>query len=54
MGRRPRTSLRSRWPGTTAHCQCASYFNDPSRNGGLKADLITDPTELRQFTAFVT
>ncbi len=30
------------------------YFHDPSRNGGLKADLITDPTELRQFTAFVT
>jgi nitric oxide reductase subunit B len=32
----------------------AAYFHDPSRNGGLKADLITDPTELRQFTAFVT
>lgn len=32
----------------------ASYFHDPSRNGGLKRDLITDPTELRQFTAFVT
>ncbi len=31
-----------------------SYFHDPSRNGGLKADLITDPAELRQFTAFVT
>ena len=30
------------------------YFRDPSRNGGLKPDLITDPTELRQFTAFVT
>ncbi len=30
------------------------YFHDPTRNGGLKADLITDPTELRQFTAFVT
>jgi nitric oxide reductase subunit B len=30
------------------------YFHDPSRNGGLKADLITDPAELRQFTAFVT
>ncbi len=30
------------------------YFHDPARNGGLKADLITDPTELRQFTAFVT
>lgn len=30
------------------------YFHDPARNGGLKADLITDPTELRQFAAFVT
>ncbi|GJL63204.1 MAG: nitric oxide reductase [Nitrospirales bacterium] len=30
------------------------YFRHPSRNGGLKANLITDPTELRQFTAFVT
>lgn len=30
------------------------YFRNPSRNGGLKRDLITDPTELRQFTAFVT
>ena len=29
------------------------YFRHPSRNGGLKADLITDPIELRQFTAFV-
>ena len=32
----------------------AAYFHDPARNGGLKADLITDPTELRQFAAFVT
>jgi len=30
------------------------YFRHPSRNGGLKADLISDPTELRQFAAFVT
>jgi len=30
------------------------YFRDPSRNGGLKRNLITDPRELRQFTAFVT
>lgn len=30
------------------------YFHDPARNGGLKVDLITDPTELRQFAAFVT
>ncbi|MEO8935188.1 MAG: cbb3-type cytochrome c oxidase subunit I [Burkholderiaceae bacterium] len=29
------------------------YFRDPVRNGGLKADLIADPTELQQFTAFV-
>lgn len=31
-----------------------NYFHDPARNGGLKTDLITDPTELRQFAAFVT
>ena len=31
-----------------------AYFQDSSRNGGLKVNLITDPTELRQFTAFVT
>jgi nitric oxide reductase subunit B len=30
------------------------YFHDPARNGGLKADLITDPTELHQFAAFIT
>ncbi|MEP6897248.1 MAG: cbb3-type cytochrome c oxidase subunit I [Rhodanobacter sp.] len=30
------------------------YFKDPSKNGGLKPNLITDPTELHQFTAFVT
>jgi nitric oxide reductase subunit B len=30
------------------------YFLHPERNGGLKAGLITDPTELHQFTAFVT
>ncbi|MEO5655948.1 MAG: cbb3-type cytochrome c oxidase subunit I [Nitrosospira sp.] len=29
------------------------YFRHPSQNGGLKANLITDQTELRQFTAFV-
>lgn len=29
------------------------YFREPARNGGLKADLITDPTELRQLTAFI-
>jgi nitric oxide reductase subunit B len=30
------------------------YFKHPASNGGLKPDLISDPTELRQFTAFVT
>ncbi|MGA9343174.1 MAG: cbb3-type cytochrome c oxidase subunit I [Rhodanobacteraceae bacterium] len=30
------------------------YFKHPATNGGLKPNLITDPTELRQFTAFVT
>ncbi|QEX15420.1 nitric oxide reductase [Hypericibacter terrae] len=28
------------------------YFHDPAGNGGLKADLITDPQALRQLTAF--
>jgi nitric oxide reductase subunit B len=31
-----------------------NYFKDPVKNGGLKPDLISDPTELHQFTAFVT
>jgi nitric oxide reductase subunit B len=30
------------------------YFHNPTRNGGLKADPITDPVELHQFAAFVT
>lgn len=30
------------------------YFDDPANNNGLKAKLITDPEELRQFTSFVT
>lgn len=30
------------------------YFRHPVINGGLTPDLITDPVELRQFTAFVT
>lgn len=30
------------------------YFRDPAFNGGLQRDLIGDPAELRQFTAFVT
>jgi nitric oxide reductase subunit B len=29
------------------------YSHEPARNGGLKADLITDPQELRQLTAFI-
>jgi nitric oxide reductase subunit B len=29
------------------------YFTVSARNGGLKPDLITDPTELHQFSAFV-
>lgn len=44
-------------PETVAYRQqidyWTGYFHDPARNGGLKIDLITDPTELRQFTAFV-
>lgn len=30
------------------------YFKDSAKNGGLKPNLITDPAELHQFTAFVT
>jgi nitric oxide reductase subunit B len=30
------------------------YFHAPIGNGGLKPDLITDPAELRQLTAFIT
>lgn len=30
-----------------------AYFSDPSRNGGLQRDLISDPAELRQLSAFV-
>lgn len=32
----------------------ANYFSHPKNNGGLKANLISDETELRQFAAFVT
>ncbi len=32
----------------------SDYFKDPAGNGGLKPDLISDPRELRQFSAFVT
>ncbi|MEY2115437.1 MULTISPECIES: nitric-oxide reductase large subunit [Rhodanobacter] len=45
-------------PEVTAYHQqvphWTDYFLHPERNGGLKAGLITDPTELHQFTAFVT
>ncbi len=30
------------------------YFHNPIQNGGLKTDLITNSTEIHQFTAFVT
>jgi nitric oxide reductase subunit B len=45
-------------PETAAYRQQIGYWTDyfrhPSRNGGLKRDLITDPIDLRRFTAFVT
>ncbi len=51
-------TLRLTAPESAAYRQqlpyWTEYFHDPQRNGGLKADLIADPTELRQFTAFVT
>ncbi|MEO6976129.1 MAG: cbb3-type cytochrome c oxidase subunit I [Gallionella sp.] len=51
-------TLHLTMPETMAYRQqinhWTDYFRHPSRNGGLKRDLITDPTELRQFTAFVT
>ena len=40
------------WQQQIAHW--TDYFKNPVRNGGLKPNLITDPTELRQFSAFVT
>lgn len=50
--------LRLTAPEATAYRQqvdyWTNYFKDPTKNGGLKPDLITDPTELHQFTAFVT
>jgi nitric oxide reductase subunit B len=45
-------------PETAAFAQqlayWTEYFRNPARNGGLAPDLISDPGELRQFTAFVT
>ncbi|WP_130618848.1 nitric-oxide reductase large subunit [Dyella amyloliquefaciens] len=32
----------------------AQYFQDPTRNAGLKRGLITDPKELHEFSAFVS
>ncbi|MGB3462344.1 nitric-oxide reductase large subunit [Rhodanobacter lindaniclasticus] len=50
--------LRLTAPEATAYRQqvgyWTNYFKDPAKNGGLKPDLISDPTELHQFTAFVT
>jgi nitric oxide reductase subunit B len=31
-----------------------TYFSDPAHSGGLKSEAISDPEELRQFSAFVT
>ncbi|MBA2077393.1 cbb3-type cytochrome c oxidase subunit I [Rhodanobacter sp. PCA2] len=39
------------WQAQIAHW--TDYFRHPAGNGGLKPNLITDPGELRQFTAFV-
>lgn len=45
-------------PETSAYRKQIAYWTDyflnPERNGGLKRGLISDPTELRQFTAFIT
>lgn len=50
--------LRLIAPEATAYRQqvgyWTNYFKDPTKNGGLKPVLISDPTELHQFTAFVT
>lgn len=40
------------WTNQIAHW--TDYFKDPADNGGLKPGLISDATELREFTAFVT
>lgn len=50
--------LRLTQPETIAYREqldvWTKYFQDPALNGGLKPDLIDNPTELRQFTAFVS
>ncbi|MGH8738073.1 MAG: nitric-oxide reductase large subunit [Burkholderiales bacterium] len=40
------------WRQQIAHW--TDYFRHPATNGGLKPGLISDPAELREFTAFVT
>ncbi len=40
------------WQQQIAHW--TDYFKHPATDGGLKPDLISDATELREFTAFVT
>jgi len=51
-------TLRLTVPETSAYRKQIAYWTDyflnPERNGGLKRGLISDPTELRQFTAFIT
>ncbi|MGZ8952653.1 MAG: nitric-oxide reductase large subunit [Methylobacter sp.] len=52
------STLHLTMPETAAYLRQIAYWTDyflnPARNGGLKRGLISDPTELRQFTAFVT
>jgi nitric oxide reductase subunit B len=40
------------WNQQIAHW--TEYFKHSTTNGGLKPDLISDPTKLREFSAFVT
>ncbi len=51
-------TLRLTEPETSAYRKQIAYWTDyflnPERNGGLKRGLISNPTELRQFTAFIT
>lgn len=51
-------TLHLTMPETAAYRKQIAYWTDyflnPEHNGGLKRGLISDPTELRQFTAFVT
>ena len=51
-------TLRLTEPESSAYRKQIAYWTDyflnPERNGGLKRGLISDPTELRQFSAFIT